>query len=157
MQRAAIVALRVLIIALLVLLLACQALLVPDVAEVTALNYPDVAFLKVPGIVVAVLFLVCVQLALLCIWQLLGLVQAGTIFSNRAYVYVDTVLVLIGIATAIALVAFVGLTVIGATTSANLVCLLGVVLGVSSGLLLFVMRGLVGKATQLEQDLSEVV
>lgn len=157
MQRAAIIALKILLVALVLILLVCQIWLIPNAAWVTGMVYPEVAYLEVPGIIVAVLFLVCVQVALACVWQLLTLVQVGVIFSRRSFIYVDTIIVLICIATAIAIAAFVGLIVLQIGSSAVIVCLLGSVLGLGSALLMLVMRGLIHKATQLEQDLAEVV
>lgn len=158
MQRTAILALKGLLLALLLTLVACQVYIVPNFAGVTAAIYPDVAYLEIPGIITAVLFLCCVQIALLCVWRLLSLVAKDTIFSQRSYIYVDTILVLIVIATAVALAALFGLVALQiGTGSTQLICLLGVVLGAGSALLVVVLRGLITKAAELQQDLSEVV
>lgn len=153
-----VIALKVLLVVLLAILVACQIFLVPSLAAVTAAKEPQVAYLQVPGVIVADIFLLCVQIALLCLWRLLSLVAEETIFSPRSYLLVDTILALVLIATGIVITATIGLLAFGiGSGSVLLVCLLGVVLGLSSALLVVVLRGLVRKAAALEHDLSEVV
>jgi DUF2975 family protein/Cro/C1-type helix-turn-helix DNA-binding protein len=42
----------------------------------------DVAPLRVPFIVIAVLFVVTVQVVLVCVWRLVTMVRRGTVFSH---------------------------------------------------------------------------
>ena len=71
MHRTTIVVLKALIAVLLALLLACQVFVVPAVAAQSAWRYHEIAYLQVPGIIVGILFLVCVQIVLVCVWRLL--------------------------------------------------------------------------------------
>lgn len=157
MQHAVIVTLKALLAVLIAVLLTCQVFLVPAVAAATARVHPEAAFLRTPGIILAVIFLLCVQLGLVCVWRLLSLVRTGTIFSTRSFVLVDTIIALIWIASAIALVAGIGLQLLQIGSSASIVAFLGAILGTSSALLLIVMRGLIRQATQLQAELAEVV
>lgn len=158
MAHPTIVALKSLIAALLALLLFCQIGVVPAVAAQSAVRYGEVAYLQVPGIIVGVAFLVCVQVVLVCVWRLLSLVRADSIFSERAFGDVDVALGAVGFATLLVLVALVTFLATGMSTpSITLLCLLGVVVGLGLTLLIVVMRGLLRKASRLEHDLSEVV
>lgn len=158
MNRTAIASLKTLLAVMILLILASQVFVVPGVAETTAYMYPEFAYLKTPGIVITVAFLLCVQLALVCVWRLLSFVRTSTIFSRDAFKWVDGILVLVVIATVIILLAFIILQVAGIGSGpANMIAAFGVVLGSGFALLVVVLRGLLHQASQLEQDLAEVV
>ena len=126
--------------------------------EMLTFMSPDVAFLEVPGILFAVAFLVCVQLALICVWRLLSLVRASVIFSEDAFKWVTGILALVVIATLLILGALVTFQLSGVSVGPlTVICLLGVILGAGFALLVVVLRGLLRQASQLERDLSEVV
>ena len=150
--------LQALIIVLVGLLLASQLLVIPEVARITALRNPDVAWLEVPGIIGAVLFIALIQVTLVCIWFLLSLVRADRIFHVEAFRYVDVIL---GALVAAGLVILASYVVIVASRSVSLsltlLAVLGVVVSAALALLVVVLRGLLRKALELEQDLSEVV
>jgi len=158
MQRTTVIALKVLIAALLALLVACQVFIVPAVAAQSAWRYHEIAYLQVPGIIIGVLFLVCVQVVLVCVWRLLSLVRADAIFSERAFPDVDVSLAAVAFATLLVAVTLVTFTAVDVqNASVTLLCVLGIVVGAGLSLLIVVLRGLLRKATQLEQDLAEVV
>ncbi len=158
MQPRVTLVLKALIVVMIGLVLVAQIGMVPAVAAVTAAQNPDLAFLRVPGIIGAVVFLAFVQIVLLCIWKLLSLVRADEIFSRRAFRYVDMI---IGVMIAAAALILAALVVIYSAKAVNpgilLLGVLGIVVGVALALLVAVLRGLLRKALQLEQDLSEVV
>lgn len=150
--------LKALIIVLLALLLASQVLVIPQVARITAIRNPDVAQLEVPGIIGAVLFLALVEVTLVCIWFLLSLVQADRIFRVEAFRYVDIILAALIAAGVLILGAYAVILASRAVSlSLTLLALLGIVVSAALALLLVVLRGLLRKALELEQDLSEVV
>lgn len=158
MQRSTIVLLKGLIAVLLLLLLACQIFIVPIVAAQSAWRYHEIAYLQIPGLVIGVLFLVCVQIVLICVWRLLSLIREDAIFTERAFREVDVSLWSVAFATLLVAVALVTLSASGVMNgSITLLCVLGIVVGGGLSLLIVVLRGLLRKATQLEQDLSEVV
>ena len=48
---------------------------------------PGLGYLRVLGISITVGFLLCVQISLVCVWRLLSLVRASSIFSDDAFTY----------------------------------------------------------------------
>lgn len=158
MQRPTLLVLKALIAVMLLLLLSCQLFLVPGTARNLAESYPELAGLQVPGIVIAVLFLACVEVVMLCVWRLLSMVGEQNIFSSDAFRWVDLILASIIAATLLIAVAGVLLFSAGvANPSVQLLCALGIVVGSGLALLVGVMRGLLTNAAQLQHDLSEVV
>lgn len=158
MQRTTILALKALIVVLLAMLLLAQVYIVPLVAAQSAWRYHEISYLQVPGIIIGILFLACVQAVLLCVWQLLSLVGRDAIFSERAFPWVDVSLGAVLAATVLVIVTFITLTAAGVSNgSISLLCVLGIVVGAGLSLLIVVLRGLLRKASQLEHDLSEVV
>lgn len=151
-------ALKALIAAMLFILVFSQIVIIPALARRTAEANPDLAYLEVPGIIGAVLFIVCIEVVLVCVWQLLSLVRAGEIFSPRAFVWVD---VIGGTMIATGLLVGTSLVILALGRAVNpsilLLGVLGVVVALALALLMVVMRGLLRTALQLEQDLSEVV
>ena len=151
-------ALQALIAAMLLLLVFSQIVIIPAAAHGTALANPDLAYLEGPGIVGAVLFILCVEVVLVCIWRLLALVRTDEIFSPRAFVWID---VIIGTFIVAGLLIGASLVILAFGRAVNpsitLLGVLGVVVGAALALLVVVLRGLLTKALQLEQDLSEVV
>nr|WP_201471240.1 DUF2975 domain-containing protein [Microbacterium hydrocarbonoxydans] len=151
-------ALKALIVVLLALLLASQILVIPEVARITALRNPDVVQLEVPGIIGAVLFLGLVEVTLVCVWFLLSLVQTDRIFRVEAFRYVDIILGALVAAGVLILAAYLVILANRAVSlSLSLLAILGIVVSAALALLVVVLRGLLRKALELEQDLSEVV
>lgn len=158
MHRITIVVLKTLIACLLALLVFCQIFVVPAVAAQSAVRYREIAYFEIPGTLVGIAFLLCVQVVLVCVWRLLSLVREDSIFSESAFPDVDVSLGAVGFATLLVLIALVALSLTGfMTPSITLLLLLGVVVGAGLSLLIVVLRGLLRKASQLEHDLSEVV
>ncbi|MDQ0642551.1 DUF2975 domain-containing protein [Microbacterium murale] len=158
MQSRVTAVLKTLIAVMIVLLLASQILVIPEVARITAIRNPDVAQLEIPGIIAAILFLALVQVTLLCVWRLLSLVRAERIFSNDAFRYVDIILWALAAAGALIAVSYVVIIASRAVSlSLTLLAILGIVVSAALALLVVVLRGLLRKALELEQDMSEVV
>jgi len=158
MQPRVTVILQVLILVLLGLLIASQVLVIPEVARITAVRNPDVAQLEIPGIIGAVVFLGLVEVTLVCIWFLLSLVQADRIFRVEAFRYVDVILAALIAAGVLILASYIVIVASRAVSlSLTLLAILGVVVSAALALLVVVLRGLLRKALELEQDLSEVV
>lgn len=150
--------LQVLIVVLLGLLIASQILVIPEVARITAVRNPDVAQLEIPGVIGAVVFLGLVEVTLVCIWFLLSLVQADRIFRVEAFRYVDVILAALISAGVLILASYIVIVASRAVSlSLTLLAVLGIVVSAALALLVVVLRGLLRKALELEQDLSEVV
>lgn len=158
MQHTTILFLKSLLAVLIALIAVCQAVIVPAVAAQSAWRYHEIAYLQVPGIVVGILFLACVQVVLVCVWRLLSLVREDAIFRPSAFPLVDLSLGAVVFATVLVVITLVTLLSVGVqNASISLLCTLGIVVGSGLSLLIVVLRGLLRKASQLEHDLSEVV
>ncbi|MEN9620685.1 MAG: hypothetical protein RL499_878 [Actinomycetota bacterium] len=158
MNRLTTISLKALIGVLLALLLLCQVAVVPAIAAEMATRIPPLAYLQWPGVVAAANFVLCLQVALVCVWRLLTLAGEGIIFNERAFRFVDVILGAIIVATVVVLGSLVIIAnAQAATPSIALLGVLGVVVGSILALLVVVLRGLLRQATQLESDLAEVV
>ncbi|MGL3151668.1 DUF2975 domain-containing protein [Microbacterium sp. A82] len=158
MQPRVTAALKTLIAVMLGLLLTSQVLVIPEVARITAIRNPDVDHLEIPGIIGAVIFLALVEVTLICVWKLLSLVRAERIFSPDAFRYVDIILWALAAAGALIAVSYAVIIASRAVSlSLTLLAILGIVVSAALALLVLVLRGLLRKALELEQDMSEVV
>ena len=115
--------------------------------------------------VIAILGMVSVQVALICVWRLVTMVRRGTVFSHAAFRYVD---VMIGAIVAAALVWF-AVTIVNAPGQRDdpgvTVIMAGIgvaILGVA--LIVLVLRMLLAQAvardveaTQMQAELAEVI
>jgi hypothetical protein len=99
-----------------------------------------------------VLGVVCLQVFAVCVWRLLGLVRAGTVFSPRAFRYVD---VIIGAIVAAAVLVFALAVVLAPGQMAPgivaLICGAAVALA-GIALLVTVMRRLLAQAIALDAE-----
>jgi len=158
MQARTILALRVALGAVLLGTIATQALIIPLLAAEAARESPEVAYLEGPYTLAAIVFVLCVQLAVACVWRLLSFVRRGSIFSPAAFAWVNRIIGSIVVAVGILATMWVHLTVINAMPPAVFLFLTGgVVCGLCLALLMVVMKALLVRAAQLEADLSEVI
>ena len=165
MSRLAILALRVVIVMMFAGLLAVQIMIIPAIGRDIDDGGAEVAHLRWPVMVIGFLGVLAVQVALVCIWQLLTMVRRDTVFSTAAFRYVD---VIIGAAVAATLLAMVLSFVLapGEAVAPGIV-LLVVIGGMATAgiaLLVLVMRVLLAKAmvldstaTTLRAELDEVI
>jgi hypothetical protein len=158
MNRAVIVALRVLIVILLLGMLFGQLRFLPVViatdlvehgAEAVAVLYPAI------GIAIVA----CFEAVLVAIWVLLSMVRKGAIFSERAFRWVDVIVVSGVVATALALFFLLHVNWIAPEIPPGILGIIsGIVLAFATFvLLMLVMRGLLRNATALRAELDEVV
>ena len=158
MTRLVIGLLRVALVVLLLGTVLAQVL-VPVYASEVGTRFPEVAYLVVPYSVAGILFIACVQVALLVVWRLLSMVDGGVIFTHGALRWVDVI-------TACAVVA----TVLCAGPLIHLLFIVGlggpsVALGLPASLagglafvlLMVVMRGLLELAIADRTELDEVI
>ncbi len=158
MNRGTIIALRCGLVALLLGLLVIQALMLPAIAADYAVDAPELAYLRWPYLIASILVVACVQLAVLCVWRLLGFVQEGSIFSTRAFTWVDRIIGTTVVATILVVAMNAYLTAINMIPPGLFILLGGAAVGgLCLALLLVVMRALLVRATELESDLSEVI
>jgi len=126
---------------------------------------PEAEHLRVPVLVIVVLGILTVQVVLVCVWRLLSMVRAGTVFSHASFRYVDIVL---GAVTAAALLIFALGVVLapGEAVAPGVVLLVGGagLLVVLAALVVLVLRMLLAQAVardaqakDLEAELEQVV
>ena len=165
MGRLAILALRVVIVLAFTGLLFVQLFLMPVVYLDLQDAGPDVAHLRWGLPVIGFLFALAAEVALVAIWKLVTMVKRDTVFSTRAFRWVDVV---IGCAVAATLIAVVlsFLLAPGEEVPPGMVMLV-VIGGVGTALIalvVFVLRMLLAKAvaldttaTTLRAELDEVI
>lgn len=165
MRHATVLVLRGLIALLFVGLILVQVMILPLLGIDIAEEHPDLTFLRWAVVVLGIAGVLTVEVALVCIWRLLTMVDRDTVFSAAAFRYVDVV---IGSAVAATLLAVVLSFVLapGETVPPGFV-LLVVTGGVGTAgiaLLVVVLRALLVKAvaldttaTTLRAELDEVI
>ena len=151
MGRLAILALRAVIALMFASLLVVQGMVVPAVGRDLDEAGAEVAHLRWPMVIILFLGVLAVQVALVCIWQLLTMVRRDTVFSAAAFRYVD---VIIGAAVGMTLLAMVlsFLLAPGEDVAPGIVLLI-VIGGMGTAgiaLLVLVLRVLLAKAVALD-------
>ncbi|WP_306320265.1 MULTISPECIES: DUF2975 domain-containing protein [unclassified Streptomyces] len=108
--------------------------------------------------VIVILGMVAVQVALGCVWRLVGMVRRGTVFSGAAFRYVNGV---IGAIVAVALLWFTvtAINAPGQREDPGVTLIMGgigvAILGVA--LVVLVLRMLLAQAAQMRAELAEVI
>ena len=138
-------------------LLLAQLVFLPALSGAMAADSPELAHLRWPTLLVAVLGLGCVQAVIVCTWQLLTLVEDDRIFSSASMVWVDAIVAAIATAWLLLLGTLVWSLVSVGLPGPPVVLLLLLVAGAVVGLLVVVMRALLQQATALRTDLEAVI
>jgi len=130
-----------------------QVLIVPLIADELAHTYPEVAYLRGPVLVLVIAGIGAVEVALACIWRLLTMVDQATVFTHRAFRYVDVIIGCAMVATGLAIAAFVILTAADAQQPGVMLVVLGAIVGgTGAALLVVVLRALLARAVTLEVE-----
>lgn len=115
----------------------------------------------VPLAVAGILAITCGQVVLVALWALLSQVRHGSIFTPRAFRWVDAMVASGVVATAltIAVCVLVAAVIEPPLDAPGLVAISGgfVILSAAFVLLVLVMRGLLRVATEMRSELAEVV
>jgi hypothetical protein len=165
MGKLTVLVLRAVLVVLLVGSVFVQVVMVPLLAIDMKESDADLAHLRTPVLVIAVLGVVAAQIVLACVWRLVTMVRRGTVFSHAAFRYVDIVT---GAFTAAALLVFALGVVLapGEAVPPGIVLLLGgVALAVLAvALIVLVLRTLLAQAVardaeaaQMQAELAEVI
>jgi hypothetical protein len=137
--------------------LVLQTLSFPGKWAYEASQHPEQAWLRWPLTVFTGFELLCVEVVIVCTWQLLTMVQKDRIFSEAAFRWVDAIIVAmaagwLGLAGALAVI------LPQADDPGAPFLLLNLLLaGAAVVLLVVVMRALLRQATNLRSDLDGVI
>jgi hypothetical protein len=150
--------LRVVLVVLLLGTVLTQVLL-PVFATDEGRIFPEVAYLVVPYSVAAILFMGCVQVALLAVWRLLVLVDGEAIFTRRAVRWVDVITACAVVATVLSAGVWIHMLGFVPGGGGPMFYYLGACLagGLAFVLLMVVMRGLLESAIADRAELDEVI
>jgi putative effector of murein hydrolase LrgA (UPF0299 family) len=138
-------------------LVLAQVFFLPALSVAMAEDSSELAYLRWPTLVVAVLGLGCVQVVIGCTWKLLTLVEDDRLFSAASMVWVDAIVGAIAAAWLLLLGTFVWSLVGVGLPGPPIVLLLLLVAGAAVGLLVVVMRALLQQATTLRADMEAVI
>ena len=155
--RRVVVPLRILLALAFAALLVAQVAFLPSLSGAMAQDSPELAYLRWPTLVVAVLGLGCVQVVIVCTWQLLTLVEDDRIFSAASMAWVDAIVGALAAAWFLLLGTFVWSVVGVGLPGPPVVLLLMLVAVAVLGLLMVVMRALLRQATTLRTDMEAVI
>ena len=87
-----ILALRVVLAMVLAGSVFLQVVMVPLLAKDLDELKLEYAYLRIPLLVIVVLGIVTIQVVLVCVWRLVTMVRAGTVFSHAAFRFVDVII-----------------------------------------------------------------
>ncbi|ARF73179.1 hypothetical protein B7C62_13545 [Kitasatospora albolonga] len=142
-----------------------QAVIIPTVAADEVDLFPPYEPYALPYVIASILGVACVQVALGATWMLLSMVERNAIFTRSAFRWVDMIIGAATVATVIALGAAVHLTFATIPSpddgmdaeGALLAALACVAVGAAFSMLVVIMRTLLGKATEMQTELAEVI
>ncbi|WP_281941583.1 MULTISPECIES: DUF2975 domain-containing protein [unclassified Micromonospora] len=153
----AVTALRAFLVLLFGILLLFQTMSLPGQFAHLAREDPEMAYLRWPATAVTVFWVLCVQVVIVCTWQLLTLVRTDRIFTEASLAWVDGIVWAVAAAWAslVAVFLYVGFH---ANDPGLPLLLFLLTTGVSVlGLLMVVMRALLRQATTLRTDMEAVI
>ena len=157
LPRLAVTPLRALLVLFFALLVMLQTLSLPGMFWHWAREDPDFEPLKWPMTIASIVVLLCVELVIVCTWQLLTLVKDDRIFSDDAFRWVDAIVGAIVVAEVA-----VGALLVYAyfnwdDPGIGVLMMLGLLGGAVLGLLMIVLRALLRQATTLRTDMEAVI
>lgn len=155
--RWALTALRICLVLLFAILVLLETMSLPGQFAHMAAEKPQMAHLRWPLTAVTVFWVLCVQVILLCTWQLLTLVARDRIFTPSARRWVDVIVGVIGVGWAVLVGVFLYVGFRADDPGLPLLLFVLVMVGAVLGLLLVVMRALLRQATDLRSDMEAVI
>jgi Protein of unknown function (DUF2975) len=156
-ERRVVAALRVFLVLLFAILVVFQTLSLPGQFRSMAREHPELAYLRWPATAVTVFWLLCVEVVIVAIWQLLTLVRKDRIFTGKSLVWVDAIMWAIA-AGWLVLLGAGGYVAFNADDPALPLILMLTGAGVTViGLLVVVLRALLRQATTLRSDMEAVI
>lgn len=155
--RWALTALRICLAVLFAILVVLETVSLPGQFAHMAAETPDQAHLRWPLTAVTVFWVLCVQVILVCTWQLLTLVARDRIFTPSALRWVDVIVGAVAAGWTVLVGVFLLVGVRADDPGLPLLLFLLVMVGAVVGLLMVVMRALLRQATALRTDMEAVI
>ncbi|WP_394615598.1 DUF2975 domain-containing protein [Lentzea sp. JNUCC 0626] len=156
-ERWAVIALRFFLVALFGVLVMLETLSIPGSYRYSLEQHPDRAGENLAIMIVAIFWVLCVQVVLVATWKLLTLVRKDLIFTEAAIKWVDVMVWAIAAGWVVLVAVFIYLGTI-ADDPGVLVLFFVLTTGVSViGLVLVVMRALLQRATTLRSEMESVI
>ncbi len=149
--------LRVFLVVLFGVLVMLQTFSLPGQFRYMAQQSPESAHLRWPLTAVAVFWVLCIQVVVVCTWQLLTLVEDDRIFSDASLRWVNGIVAAVGAAWVVLLAVFLYVGFRADDPGLPLLLFLLLVGVAVLGLLLVVMRALLRQATTLRTDMEAVI
>ncbi len=155
--RRAVTLLKACLAVLFAVLVLFQVMSLPGQFRHMAQESPEMAYLRWPATAVTVFWVLCVEVVVVCTWQLLTRVRDDRIFAEESLRWVDVIVgaVAAGWAVLVAVLAYVGFR--ATDPGLPLLLFLTTVAVTVVGLLLLVMRALLRQATTLRTDMDAVI
>ena len=156
-ERRSVILLKIVMAALFLVLLVFQFLSFPGKFAYDAQQHPDEAYLRWPLTLLVGFCILCAEVVVASIWQLLGLVQSDRIFSQAAFKWVNAIIAAIGAGWLVMVGALVWVFAVADDPGVPLIWTF-LTLGVTVvALLMVVMRALLRQVTALRSDLEGVI
>lgn len=134
-----------------------QTLSLPGQFAYMAQESPEDAYLRWPATIIAVFWVLCVQVVIVATWKLLTLVKSDRIFTEASLKWVDAIVWAIAAAWVVLVGVFLYVGFKADDPGLPLLLFL-LTVGVSVlGLLMVVMRALLRQATTLRTDMEAVI
>ena len=156
-ERRAVAALRVFLVMLFGVLVVFQVMSLPGQFRYMAQQDPEHAYLRWPATAVTVFWVLCIQVVIVCTWQLLTLVKNDRIFSEASVGWVNAIVGAIAAAWVVLVAVFLYVGFNADDPGLPLLLFLMVVGVTVLGLLMVVMRTLLLQATTLRTDMEAVI
>ncbi len=150
-------ALRVFLVLLFGVLVLFQLLALPGQFRYMAQQDPEHAYLRWPATAVTVFWVLCIQVVIVCTWQLLTLVKNDRIFSDAAMAWVNAIVWAIAAAWVVLVGVFLYIGFNASDPGLPLLLFLMLIGVTVLGLLMIVMRALLRQATTLRTDMEAVI
>jgi len=154
LARLAVYPLRAVLVATFGVLVMLQTLSFPGMFAHMAREEPDVAWLRWPLTTWAALEILCVQVVVVCTWELLTMVRDDRIFSDAALRWVDVMTGAVAAAWVLFAALFVAVGVSADDPGMPVVLFTILLVGGTLGLLLPVMRELLRRAAECAGAIS---
>jgi Protein of unknown function (DUF2975) len=156
-EHRAVALLRVGLVLLFGVLLLFQVMSLPGQFAHMARESPDLAYLRWPLTAITVFWVLCIQVVIVCTWQLLTLVKNDRIFSEAAMVWVNVIIWVIVPAWVVLVGVFLYVGFNANDPGLPLLLFLMLIGVTVLDLLMVVMRALLRKATTLRTDMEAVI